>query len=124
MELKDLVGRHILTGCDFTTTNRDAQVCRFTLDDVHYAAEEDEDDGYRSSLDEIRQSNDPSDAPVNTFQPQPVLATINDDGEIVTFVDEATGKPVLVIGTDHADDLYPCFVANFTPENMACNATT
>ena len=37
------------------------------------------------------------------------------------LLDCKTGKTVLEVGTENTDDYYPCFVANWSPENMACN---
>lgn len=117
MELKDLIGEHELSGCDMETVG-DATAIVFTLSGTNYRAEEDEQDGYRSSLKDIAMVSDP---PKNTFLPVKVVGRMTDDGEILELVDAATGKTVLEVGTSNADDYYPSFVANFTPEAMSVN---
>lgn len=133
MELKDLVGKHILSGVDMNSKSieaecgdsfEDCQVINFVLDGVTYTAIEDPSDGYRSTMREIATSEK---AVSNVFAGQEVLAKMRDNDEyeehdILDLVDVVTGKVVLSIGTGNTDDYYPYWVAEFTPENMGANA--
>jgi len=129
MGIEELIGRHILTGVDMDAEDikeeygdryESCNVCRFTLDSVTYAAIEDPDDGYRSSMRELVVSPSPT---KNEFPPCAVLACLRNkrNEDILDLIDEVTGKVVLSVGTDNTDDYYPCFVSEYTPENMACN---
>ena len=132
LELKDLVGEHVLSGVDFCTTKvemwgehfEDCEVVNFVLDGVTYTAIEDPNDGYRSCMEEIKVSDTPI---INNFPGQRVVATMRPDekyanNDILDLIDVVTGKVVLSIGTDNYDDYYPCWVAVFYPENMSINA--
>jgi len=133
IELKDLVGEHLLTGVDFETTRveewegsnsfQDAQCVNFTLDGITYTAIEDPEDGYRSAMRELKVSAVPT---TNTFAPVRVLGQMKPDeglqaNDVLELLDCETGKTVLEIGTENTNVYYPCFVASFTPEAMACN---
>lgn len=118
MELSDLVGKHTLTGCDQAGVG-DANAFVFVLDGVAYRAQEDGNDGYRSALGEIAIVTDPV---VNTFPPVEVIGRLDKGSDILELIDTVTGKTVIEVGTADADDYYPSYVANFTPENMATNA--
>lgn len=127
MELKDLVGQHELSGVDMVElagSYGPASVCRFVLDGKIYTVTEDESDGYRSSMQDIVEGGEPV---VNLFEPQKVLCSMDEPGtdrdEILSIRDVVTGKIVLSVGTSATDDYYPSFIANFQPENMACNAS-
>jgi hypothetical protein len=134
MELSDLVGKHVLTGCDMSNLKvketwgdgyEDCSVINFVLDGKTYQAIEDPSDGYRSSMSEIKESDE---TVKNTFQGHEVLAQMRGKGQwgsecdILDLVDVVTGKVVLSVGTDNTDDYYPSFEAVFTPENLAANA--
>ena len=134
MELKDLVGLHKLYGVDMSTERikeewgdsfEACQVINFILDKKTYTAIEDPSDGYRSSMREIKLSKV---VIKNVFEPCRVMGVMRrrgrDDGDpdIIDFIDVKTGKTVLSVGTSYADDCYPCFVAEFTPENMVINS--
>lgn len=129
MELIDLIGEHVLTGVEFDTlppTNcGDApNVIRFTLDGKTYEASEDPSDGYRSCMQDIKETDR---AVAAQFQPCRVVARYLDreDGgecDILECLDVVTGKSVLRVGTDRTDDYYPSFVSWFAPEAMAANA--
>ena len=43
------------------------------------------------------------------------------ENDVLELLDCKTGKTVLEVGTENTGDYYPCFVANWSPENMACN---
>lgn len=133
MELKDLIGRHMLDAVDFTNAMikgwldeyEDCEVCRFRLDGTTYVAVEDPDDGYRSSMRELLVDENATMS--NVFPAIEIEAVYRDkygdhDGaDILMLVDVVTGKTVLEIGTDNTDDYYPFFVSDFQPQNMATN---
>jgi len=104
-------------------SDKDARCIRFRLDGVVYIAVEDPEDGYLSCLNEILIG----DKITNQFKKCPVRGKWIDkneygsDCDIIQFIDDLTNKVVLEIGTDHAYNYYPSFVANFNPENMSIN---
>lgn len=132
MKLEDLVGEHELTGVDFGTLPPDednyrydtANTMTFVLDGHAYLATEDPSDGYRSCLADLMEVPGPV---ANTFQPCLVLVRHRTQGsyaqsdDVLECVDIVTGKLVLEVGTENDGDYYPSYVANFTPEHMACN---
>ncbi len=132
MELKDLVGLHKLSGVDMNSemVKREwgddfeyCQVINFVLDRKTYTAIEDPNDGYRSSMREIKQSKV---VVKNTFAPVQVMGIMRgksdyNENDVVDFYDTKNGKVILSVGTENTNDYYPCFVAEFTPENMAIN---
>lgn len=126
MELKDLVGTHILSGIEVGTIGRkvygDFEQCefvKFTLDGVTYIAEENPDDGYRSYMDELRIEDEPCKIKLPNIE---VLCHwIGDNDDILHIFDANNGKEILVIGTERIDDYYPICVLRYTPENMYCN---
>lgn len=136
MELKDLVGIHLLDGVDYGTEKydwdeepTDAGYLRFRLDGVTYLALEDPNDGYCSSMRELKVD---SRAPSYTFPPALVEGRYVDKesayysgGEeytqnILELYDVLTGELVLRVGT-HTDDYYPSFVSSWKPEGLAIN---
>lgn len=139
MELKDLVGNHILDAVDFSNEQiktwsdefEDCEVIRFRLDGKVYAATEDPSDGYRSSMRDIALLGDVK--MQNVFAPQAVVgryvtekkawegSSYTNAAEILELVDTVTGRVVLEVGTDNSDDYYPSFVSSFHPEAMAGN---
>jgi hypothetical protein len=131
MELKDLVGKHILSGVDMNNESikqwgnyfEDCQVINFVLDGITYTAIEDPDDGYRSTMRKIVTSDK---VVSNIFAGQEVLAKMREndryqENDILDLVDVVTGKIVLSVGTGNTNDYYPYWVAEFTPENMGVN---
>lgn len=132
MELKDLVGEHMLDAVDFSNEQvktwgehfEACQVMRFRLDGKVYTATEDPSDGYRSSMNEITVGDWPM---TNVFQPVRVVGrhrTVYEYGgssDVLELIDVGTGKTVIEVGTDNDDDYYPSFVANFQPEAMTPN---
>ena len=132
MELKELVGEHMLDAVDFSTEQfnifgsrfEDCQVMRFRLDGVVYVAVEDPNDGYRSMMNDIYTSNE---VVKNTFPPVKVVCRHRENGrsgdvdDILEIIDVVTGKTIVEVGTENTDDYYPCFVASFSPENLAHN---
>lgn len=133
IDLKNLVGIHMLDAVDFTEETvescgcqEDASVCRFRIDGVTYVAAEDPEDGYRSCMAGLLR--DDATSLTNVFEPVEVLARYVDQDDdwgyqcdILQFFDTTTGKLVLEVGTHNTDDYYPNYVANFKPENMAIN---
>jgi len=123
------IGKHYLSGVERgveVATNGydfDADTLSFILDGEVYTVIENPDDGYRSSMRELIKS----DAKIsNTFPPIEVLVIEREDSnyescDILDFIDVITGKIILSIGTDNTDDWYPCFVANWSPEDMCLN---
>lgn len=129
MELKDLVGMHELSGVDRLSDvevpdgyggTDIAEVLRFTLDGVTYAASENSDDGYRSMMRDLSVSTEPT---ANQFPAVQVFATIrdrwgySDTSEILELL-TMEGKRVLAVGTANIDDYYPYFVAEFDAEAL------
>jgi hypothetical protein len=115
MTLEDLVGTLTLSGVD-RATQGEAHALRFCLNGTVYQVTEDEIDGYRSALGEIKVVDVPI---VNRFTPVVVRAQLK--GEILSLIDVQTEKPVVEVGTEDYDDYYPCFVANWFPENLCLN---
>lgn len=126
LELKDLVGQHVLTGVDLDHQEvRDtwgegfslAEVIRFALDGKTYVAAEDPEDGYRSCMRWIRLSQQVC---KETFKPVKVLGKMKEDSSstVLQLLNLKTGKIVLEVGTDNQDDYYPWFVKEFNRENL------
>ena len=121
MELKDLVGDHVLTGVgEGAFPDGGENYFSFELDGHVYTAIEDEEDGYRSSMAEIAVDQFTAETRLPNVR---VVATMDDDvyNEILTLTDTVSGQPILHIGTTDFQDYYPCFTAKWMPENMAVN---
>jgi len=119
VELKDLVGTHWLSGVDYLGENhKGADVIRFVLDGVIYAAYENEEDGYRSSLGEIEIESKPV---LNMFRRTKVMVSIDKDEAMASFADAKNGKEIMAIGTGNWSDYYPYFVASFDPKSLHWN---
>lgn len=132
VKLEDLVGRHILTGVDFSTRTIDrfgydenCNVVNFVLDGKTYTAVEDPGDGYRSAMDEIFVSDE---AVSNLFPPIEVMGKMCDHefgyacgNDVIGFYEIDNAKLILAVGTGNADDWYPYWVAEFNPEDMSMN---
>lgn len=133
MELKDLIGLHKLSGVTndmkkFTQTwdkdeTYDAEALTFILDGVAYTALEDHNDGYRSSMQDLKINEYEC---LNKFDAVDVFCIHYDKRgynhcDILDIYDLKTAKVILSIGTDNSDDYYPSFVAYFQPENMIVN---
>lgn len=127
LNLEALIGDHILTGVDFSTSTienfdyGDASVMNFVLDGVIYTAVEDPEDGYRSSLGSLLVGA--ASEVGNMFLACHVTCKMRDgnDSDVLQMTDKKTGQVVLEVGTDHSDDYYPSFVSHFSPERMAPN---
>lgn len=130
MEVKELVGKHLLTGVDSYSKEEtdkssysygeDANCVSFILDGVTYTATEDPNDGYRSSMKSLEIDKY---AVKNIFPEVEVFGKMKANEEYsvndtIQFVNTKNGEVVLEVGTDNTDDYYPCFVGNFYPENL------
>lgn len=103
--LIDLIGTHTLTGWERNLLgDESAEDFSLELNGVTYTFVEDEDDGYRSSLDRILVDKV---VITNTFEPLTVQAFL--DGEMLVLVHK--GKEIVRVGTRDHEDWYPCFVA-------------
>ncbi len=132
MELKDLVGKHILQGIELGMEPNlsdwvyfeQRHFILFRLDGVTYKATEDPDDGYRSYMRELQIVEDV--IPRVTLPDVEVVGCMHPDDKwekfnVIEFNDAKNGKCVLAIGTGNTDDYYPYCVLEYTPENLACN---
>lgn len=130
MELKNLVGPHMLDAVDFENRDlpgyEDCNCIRFRLDGIIYVAIEDPADDYRSCLGELKTMDNTT--MTNVFPKTKVFGRYDDvdsddvdSDDILKLVDEITGEVIVEVGTDHTDDYYPRFVANFNPMAMASN---
>lgn len=139
MKLEDFVGHGELSGVDTGHEQikaywgdgfEDCQTISFVIDNRAYMAIEDPDDGYRSSMKEIKEI--PVGLIKNRFPPCDVVGVMrgndgynnSDRHYVVDFIDTRTGKIVLSVGTANEDDYYPMFEARFSPENMAINSVS
>lgn len=130
MELKDLVGKHILSGIEEGVLKKEwrwgEESCiyiKFTLDGVTYAAVEDPDDGYRSYMEELVVSEEPCKIKLPNIE---VVCTMMEDEEyerhdVLQFIDVMSGAEILSVGTKNYDDYYPYCCLEYNPENMYCN---
>jgi len=113
IDMKELTGLHELTGCD-------SGEYAFILDGISLQAIEDEDNGFRSYLNEFRTTPEPI---INRFSSHEVKGSIIDDKDFsgIEFIDVVTQKVVLKIGTDYSLDYYPSIWFYWAPENLAIN---
>lgn len=90
---------------------------QFQLGSVIFEVIENEDDGYRSSMQEVRILSTDA-ARKDREYLGGVIIRDGDAGDFRGYeiVDENTGHVWLRFGTDHHDDYYPCFSFNFTPK--------
>jgi hypothetical protein len=133
MELKDLMGKHFLSGVSMSKTrfkqewdeeefeDEDSNVMSFILDGVVYSAIEDPSDGYRSTMRDLKINEYQVE---NTFEPIQVMCKMRDDrnynsNNTLELYDIENGKLILAAGTDNTDDYYPCFVSEWIPENLS-----
>lgn len=127
--LQDLVGGHTLSGVDRDTEEiktwgdqfEIAQCIRFVLGGKTYVAVEDPNDGYRSTMREIRLSEKPC---LKTFPPVKVVGQMKGGGDYgqtnntLQLIHAKTKAVILEVGTDNSDDYYPWYVATFNEENL------
>jgi hypothetical protein len=136
VQLESLVGEHELSGVDFESMPAPegryspANSIRFVLNGRIYVATEDDNDGYRSSMESLVVVEAP---PVtNTFPPVRVLVRHvtgrRDDNDyagsndLLEFIEITNGEVVLQVGTENVDDYYPGFVNHFYPDRLSVNA--
>lgn len=119
ISLESLVGPHVLTGVDTDLREskyRAPDYIAFTLDGHTYLATEDPEDDYRSSMQSIELTDTPT---KNTFVGVEVLGRMSSSGyPILELLNAKSGKVILEVGTDNADDYYPSWVARYSPENL------
>lgn len=117
MTLEDLVGEHLFSGVAYGNDANGAGTFSFTIDGAIFTAVEDENDGYRSAMDELRSGGNID----TSFPAIKIFASMssNPNEDILEFRDMGNGKVVLRVGTDNEDNYYPCFISEYTPENMS-----
>ena len=138
MELRDLVGIHLMTGIETGTVKReswwsvedDCNYIKFRLDGVTYMAVEDPDDGYRSSCRELEIVNEECktklpDILVECKMRDNFHDTIfgTETNDILEFYDTDNKQMFMAVGTGNTTDYYPYFVFEYMPEELCCNAT-
>jgi hypothetical protein len=129
MELKDLQGKHILTGV-WTGSNtiskeyyegevagetEDVNCIYFVLDNITYCAEEDAEDGYRSCMRELKKVKIKNKNPIPKTDVLAIYSAV-DSGDPQDIL-----KLVMTVGTDNVDDYYPSYVSSWIPENLSIN---
>ena len=132
MELKDLIGKHYLSGVEYGSEKYkdsysgyedDRQYVMFVLDEITYLASEDPEDGYRSCCNELKITEKEV---KNIFQSIEVLCKMRSDDnceeyDVLEIYDINTSELVLAIGTGNINDYYPYFEFEYHPENMILN---
>lgn len=86
-----------------------------------FAAVEDESDGYRSMMEEVRSV--PLEGLIFFRTPVARVKIQDDEGLFAGYhlIDD-DGHVWLRLGTDHADDYYPMFIFEYTPPKTVCVA--
>lgn len=135
MELKDLVGIHMLDAVDYGQVDvrqsygSETVLCnmlRMRIDNVTYVCIENPDDGYRSSMRALR-TLEPGETPILNVFGYIIVECKHDVGvadttnDLLKVYDVENGKLILEVGTANTDDYYPYYVANWSPENMHIN---
>ena len=137
MELKDLIGIHVMTGIETGAVKRanwwsgedDCNYIKFRLDGVSYMAVEDPDDGYRSCCREL----EVVDRGCKIKLPDILVeCKMRDDkydkiwgtevNDILEFYDINNKQMFMAVGTGNTNDYYPYFVFEYMPELLSCNA--
>lgn len=131
MELKDLVGKRILSGVDYIPSRMKCTDCKeygndilFCLDGINYLMTEDEDDGYRSYMTELEVTSRKIE---NMFPGQEVICEYIEKGSYdltekdILQMKSLDGKEILRVGTDYNDAQYPYAIFEYYPENMGIN---
>ena len=138
MELRDLVGRHILTDIETGEMSipcwwnpkitEDCNYIKFELDGVIYLAVEDPDDGYRSLMRDLQITDLPCKTRIPNLEVEcrmmPNSEKYGDIHDVLEFYDVKNNLCVLSVGTMYVDDYYPCCELTYTPENMHFNITS
>ena len=95
---------------------------RFKLGPTVYEAVEDQEDGYRSCLEELLEvPTSKSDKGGIFFGTRLALVRVvlveeHRGFQGFVLVDEVTGHEWLKVGTDYGEEWYPCFVFDYTPD--------
>lgn len=84
---------------------------KFRIGDLTFEAIENPEDGYRSSLQEFKLVENIR----PTFRESVMIKMSGDHFYLINELEKA----VLTIGTDYADDYYPCFCFNWQPRNLS-----
>lgn len=124
IELKNLVGSHILSGIDLGAEPLEdgmlANYVKFTLDGITYRVNENPEDGFRSWMQDPQIVAEPC-----KIQLPNVLVNCGLDpdtcSEILIMTDMNDGLEIMRIGTYYNDELYPTCIFNWYPENLPCN---
>lgn len=139
MELRNLVGIHLMTGIETGTVKikswwseeeDDCNYVKFRLDGVTYMAVEDPDDGYRCYCREL----EIEDGECRTSLPDIIVECkmrddVHDDiwgteeNDILEFYDINNKQMFMAVGTGNTNDYYPYFMFEYMPEELSCNAT-
>jgi hypothetical protein len=91
---------------------------KFRIGNVTFEVLEDPDDGYRSSMEEVKVCTDQLRP---TFEEKVTIC--NYEHSYITgfsLVNE-NQDAVLIFGTDHVDNYYPCFVFDWNPQLLTFN---
>lgn len=118
--LEDFLGEHRLSGVILDDTpEKEAGFIRFVLDGTTIQADQDPDDGYRSTLGEIYVSEEAV-PQADCFATITVMGLKQEhpDNDILELVNVASGKVVLSFGTDNTGDYYPSWHAQFNKEAL------
>lgn len=130
MKLKDLIGKHILSGIEVgqkkVKNYYGEELCnyiKFTIDDTTYMALEDPDDGYRSYMHELKVVEETCQTKLPNILVRCFMRKSSDyqKDDVLVFVDVKSRKEILHVGTANYDDWYPYCVLDYRPENMFCN---
>lgn len=137
MELKDLVGNHLMTGIETGTVKRNCwgdelincNYVKFRLDGVTYMAVEDPEDGYRSCCEELKIVDEECKTALPTILVECKMredayanSWCEEKNDILEFYDVTNKQMFMAVGTGNIDDWYPYFVFEYTPELLSCNA--
>lgn len=121
MELKDLIGRHKLSGVDYVPSPEGNNIL-FCMDGIIYILIENEYDGYRSFMDGL----EITDKKIKNIFPEQIVECVyqEKDDDLACdklFMFSTEGKLILEMGTEMVDESYPCAVFTYYPENMDIN---
>lgn len=137
MELKDLVGNHLMTGIETGTVKRNCwgdklincNYVKFRLDGVTYMAVEDPEDGYRSCCEELKIVDEECKTTLPAILVECKMredayanSWCEEKNNILEFYDVTNKQMFMAVGTGNIDDWYPYFVFEYTPELLSCNA--
>jgi hypothetical protein len=117
-----LKGKHLLSGVEEDVDNKDCQRLLIKLDGDVYQFIEDDNDGYRSAMDD-ENSKIINYKMKNTFNDIEVFIIYVDesngyDADIIRIYNIDNGELIIEVGTDNIDDYYPSFICNYNAENL------